>query len=57
MVMIIVIVIILMSTFEFKDKGIIKLIVGVMKHVSNKKLQKNNELRPVDYQGSNHQLL
>jgi hypothetical protein len=47
--MVIVIVRILMSTFRFKDKnGLVKLIVGVVKYVTT-----INELRPVDYRGSN----
>jgi hypothetical protein len=43
-----VIVRILTSKFGFKDKGLVKWIVGVVKHVTI------NELRPlVDYRGSN----
>jgi hypothetical protein len=41
------IIIILMSKFRFKDKGLVKLIVGVVDHVTI------DELRPVDYRGSN----
>jgi hypothetical protein len=38
---------ILMLKLGFKDKGLLKLIVGVVKHVTI------NELKPVDYQCSN----
>jgi hypothetical protein len=37
--------ILVMPKFGFKDKGLVKLIVGVVKHVTI------NELRPVDYRG------
>jgi hypothetical protein len=37
----------LMSKSKFKDKRFVKLIVGVLSHVTI------NELRPVDYQDSN----
>jgi hypothetical protein len=47
MVIIIIVIRILMSKFEFKDKGLVKLMVGVVKHVII------NELRPVDYRDSN----
>jgi hypothetical protein len=44
---IVVLVRILMSKSGFKDEVLIKLIVGVVKHVTI------NELGPVDYRGSN----
>jgi hypothetical protein len=42
---------ILMSKSGFEDEVLIKLIVGVVKHVTIE-----DELRPVDYRGSNRLL-